>query len=204
VPAAPAAPLTQPRALYLESVAGLEAAKTEAQTRQALKLLQQAAALGHPPAQLQLGELYKLGQGVDQDAAQARLWYERAAEGGNVLAMHRAGVMAARGQGGPADQAAAIAWFERAANLGLVDSQYNLGATYHPANDGAPNPAQNAGEACYWYSLAARNGDEQAKTLAAGLAANLSPGERRAIDERVAEWKAETPDANANEVASAH
>lgn len=204
VPQAPSAPLTQPRALYVESVAKLESAKTEAQTREALKLLQQAAALGHPPAQLQLGELYKLGQGVEQDAAQARLWYERAAEGGNVLAMHRVGVMSARGQGGPADQAAAIAWFEKAANFGLVDSQYNLGATYHPASDSAPNPVQNAGEAYFWYALAARNGDAQAKALADGLAANLSPDERRAIDRRVAEWKAESPDPDANEVAAAH
>lgn len=203
VPAAPEAPTTQPRALYLDAVAKLEAAKTDAQTQAALKLLQQAAALGHPPAQLQLGELYKLGQGVKQDMAQARVWYQRAAEGGNVLAMHRVGVMAARGQGGPVDIDEAIAWFEKAANFGLVDSQYNLGATYHPASGGASSSVQDAGKAYYWYSLAARNGDEQAKKLAAGLAGSLSPEERSAIDQRVAEWKAQTPDPDANEVSPA-
>lgn len=203
VPAAPAEPLTQPRALYLQSLAGLEKATNDQQTREALKTLQQAAALGHPPAQLQLGELYKLGQGVEQDAAQARIWYQRAAEGGNVLAMHRVGVMAARGQGGPADLPAAIAWFEKAANYGLVDSQYNLGATYHPASRNGANPAQDVASAYYWYALAARNGDEQARLLADGLASSLSPDERRTLDERVAEWTAETPDPAANEVASA-
>jgi localization factor PodJL len=203
VPAAPSEPLTQPRALYLESLSGLEKATNEAQTREALKSLQQSAALGHPPAQLQLGELYKLGQGVEQDAAQARIWYLRAAEGGNVLAMHRVGVMAARGQGGPADLPAAITWFEKAANFGLVDSQYNLGATYHPASRNGANPAQDVASAYYWYALAARNGDEQARALADGLASSLSPDERRVLDERAAEWTAETPDPTANEVASA-
>lgn len=203
VPAAPTEPLTQPRALYLESLTGLEKATNDAQTREALKTLQQAAALGHPPAQLQLGELYKLGQGVEQDAAQARIWYQRAAEGGNVLAMHRVGVMAARGQGGSADLPAAIAWFEKAANFGLVDSQYNLGATYHPASRNGANPAQDVASAYYWYALAARNGDQQARVLADGLSSSLSPDERRTLDERVAEWTAETPDPAANEIASA-
>jgi localization factor PodJL len=169
----------------------------------AMKGLEEAAALGHPPAQLQLGELYKLGQGVPQDAAQARAWYERAANGGNVLAMHRVGVMAARGQGGPADQAAAIAWFEKAAGLGLVDSQYNLGAIYHPGGEGSASGAQDAMKAYFWYTLASKNGDTQAGSLAAGLSAALGPDKRKAADELVAKWTAQMPDPDANEVAPA-
>ena len=203
VPAAPDAPLTQPRTLYLESVAKLKSASSDAETRAALQQLREAAALGHPPAQLQLGELYKLGQGVDQDLAQARLWYERAATGGNVLAMHRIGVMSARGQGGDTDEAVAVNWFTRASNLGLVDSQYNLGAIYHPAGDGSAAAGKDAGEAYFWYSLAAKNGDDQAGSLAAGLAGSLSEDQREAIDARVADWTAETPDPDANEIAPA-
>lgn len=204
VPAAPQTPLTQPRALYLDAIARLGAARNDSETRAALQILQQAAALGHPPAQLQLGELYKLGQGVAQDPVQARTWYQRAAEGGNVLAMHRAGMMAAQGQGGPADQTAAIAWFEKAANLGLVDSQYNLGTIYHPAGGGGGAASiQDPAKAYYWYSLAARNGDDQARILADGLASSLAPSERRTIDERTAAWTAQTPDPEANEVAPA-
>ncbi len=202
-PEVPAPPAVQPRALYLESVARLKTATNEAQTNAAIDELTQAATLGHPPAQLQLGELYKLGQGVTQDPAQARAWYERAATGGNVLAMHRAGVMAARGQGGPADPAAAVAWFEQASRLGLVDSQYNLGAIFHPGGDAANAAYQDAGQAYFWYSLAARNGDEQAGALAASLARSLSPEDRRAFDDEVAVWKAGTPDPDANEVAPA-
>lgn len=202
-PAAPETPLVQARTLYFDSVAQLKSAGGDAEARRAINGIEEAAALGHPPAQLQLGELYKLGQGVPQDLAQARAWYERAGTGGNLLAMHRAGVMAWRGQGGEIDQAAAIDWFKTAANLGLVDSQYNLGALYHPGVDGANASVQDAGEAYYWYSLARRNGDEQAGGLAESLLGNLSPDRRREIDARVAAWEAGTPDAEANEIAPA-
>ncbi len=199
----PPPPTIEPRTLYLDSIAQLKAAKGDGQLRAAVEGLEEAAALGHPPAQLQLGELYKLGQGVPQDAAQARAWYQRAANGGNVLAMHRIGVMAARGQGGPADQAAAIAWFEKASNYGLVDSQYNLGAIYHPGGDSPAGGVHDAAKAYFWYALAAKNGDEQAGALASGLAASLPDAKRKSIDADVAKWTPETPDAEANEVASA-
>lgn len=199
----PTPPVVKPRALYLASVAKLKTAANDAETQVAMKGLEEAAALGHPPAQLQLGELYKLGQGAPQDAAQARAWYERAANGGNVLAMHRMGVMSARGQGGPADQAAAIVWFEKAAGLGLVDSQYNLGAIYHPGGEGAASGAQDPAKAYFWYALAAKNGDDQAGSLAAGLSAGLSADKRRSADAAIAAWTPQTPDPDANEVAPA-
>ncbi|MBI1366094.1 MAG: hypothetical protein GC153_09095 [Alphaproteobacteria bacterium] len=190
-------------ALYLNSVAKLRSAKTTAETSAAIAGIEQAAELGLPPAQLQLGELYKLGQGVPEDLAKARAWYERAANGGNVLAMHRIGVMEARGQGGPRDEASAIRWFEKAGNFGLVDSQYNLGALYHPGGDNSRSGVQDAAKAYYWYSLAARNGDQQAGALAASLAPSLSSERLRSIDADIAAWKAATPDEAANEVAPA-
>ncbi|GJL91971.1 SEL1-like repeat protein [Hyphococcus sp.] len=193
----PEAPSIDPQSLYIDSIDALSAAGDETAARAAIEKLQDAAALGYPPAQLQLGELYKTGQGVEQDLGQARVWFRRAANGGNVLAMHRIGVMTARGDGGPADAREAIAWFEQAANFGLVDSQYNLGAIYHPSETGA-SAVQNTSEAYYWYSLAARNGDDQAQPLAAGVAAALSPQERAAVDARVAAWSAEAADEAAN------
>ncbi|WP_428407915.1 hypothetical protein [Hyphococcus sp.] len=197
LPSVPAAPAIDPQALYVESMDALAAATSETGAKAAIAKLQDAAALGYPPAQLQLGELYKTGQGVEQDLGQARVWFRRAANGGNVLAMHRIGVMTARGDGGPADSQEAIAWFEQAANFGLVDSQYNLGAIYHPSED-AVSSVQDAAKAYYWYSLAARNGDEQAQPLAAGVGVALSPETRAGIDEDVAAWTATPADETAN------
>ncbi len=199
----PNLPTIDPRALYSDAMAGLGAAETDAESAAAIAKLRESAALGYPPAQLQLGEFYKTGQGVDVDLGRARTWFRRAANGGNVLAMHRIGIMTARGEGGPADAGEAIGWFELAANRGLLDSQYNLGAIFHPTGDQTPSGVQDAGKAYYWYSLAARNGDEQAKPLAASVAVALSATEKAEFDKSIAEWQVRTPDAEANEIAPA-
>jgi len=201
-PQVPAPPTVNPRNLYMEAMTALNAAGGDEETASAISKLNEAAALGHPPAQLQLGELYKLGQGVEQDLGQARTWFRRAANGGNVLAMHRIGVMTARGDGGLADTNEAIGWFELAANRALVDSQYNLGAIYHPSSDGSSGAIHDAGKAYYWYSLAAKNGDEQAAPLAAGVSASLTAPQRQEIDNQVAAWTAEPSDPVSNELAS--
>lgn len=195
------APAIDPRTLYMDAMAALGAAGGAAEADEAISKLHEAAALGHPPAQLQLGELYKTGQGVDQDLGQARTWFRRAANGGNILAMHRIGVMTARGDGGPADTGEAISWFERAANRGLVDSQYNLGAIYHPTEGGASSTVQDAGKAYYWYSLAAENGDEQAAPLAESIGAALTAQEKSELDQAITEWEALPADEAANELA---
>lgn len=196
-----AGPVIDPRALYLDAVTALNNADSGEETSAAIGTLEEAAALGHPPAQLQLGELYKTGQGIDQDLGQSRTWFRRAANGGNVLAMHRIGVMTARGDGGPADTAEAIGWFELAANRGLVDSQYNLGAIYHPSDNAASSAVQDAAKAYFWYSLAAQNGDEQATPLAAGVAGALSADQRDEVDAQIAAWEAQPVDDAANEMA---
>ncbi len=197
------APSVDPRTLYFESIARLKAATTQEAKTAAIEELKQAATLGHAPAQLQLGELYKLGQDLQTDLALARIWYGRAAAGGNVLAMHRIGVMAMRGQGGPVDADGAIAWFERAGNLGLMDSQYNLGAIFHPGGDRETAAFKDAAQAYFWYSLAARNGDSQAAQFAATLGPSLTKDARAKADAAVANWKPGVPDPAANEAAPA-
>lgn len=197
------ADLVRPRALYLDNIAALKSAQTDAEAKAALSRIEEAANLGHPPAQLQLGELYKIGQIYPKDLAEARVWFERAANGGNVLAMHRLGVMSARGEGGPVDARLSIEWFEKAAAFGLLDSQYNLGATYHPTPGAQAGGVQNAALAYFWYTVAAKNGDAQAGEMASQVGATLAPAEKAAKDAEAAAWAAKTPDPIANEVAPA-
>jgi len=110
--------------------------------------------------------------------------------------------MTARGDGGLADTGEAIGWFELAANRGLIDSQYNLGAIYHPTNSSSASSFQDAGKAYYWYSLAAKNGDDQAAPLATSVGGALTLAERNQIDAEIAVWAALPTDADANEMAA--
>ncbi|MEM8771540.1 MAG: hypothetical protein AAGD92_07820 [Pseudomonadota bacterium] len=196
----PAPPAIDPAQLYRDAMTGLSAATTDLERSAAIAKLEEAALLGHPPSQLQLGEFHKNGQFVDQDLTKARNWFERSANGGNVLAMHRVGVMTARGEGGPASSTEAVAWFESAGNRGLVDSQYNLGAIYHPSVDGDPTGTQDAEKSYFWYSLAVRNGDTAAEPLAAGVAAALDADQKARIDAEVAAWQALPSDVAANDL----
>ena len=194
----PAVPV-DPRAVFDNAIRALNAALDNGQQRAAIREIERAADLGHPPAQLQLGEMRKLGQILEQDLTQARTWYRRAANGGNVLAMHRLGVMTSRGEGGPSDLIASVSWFEKSANLGLLDSQFNLGASYHPAGEEDQFGIKDRSKAYFWYSVAARNGDTQADELATGLGGGLTSSERSRIDAEVTSWIAQTPDPVANE-----
>ena len=62
-----------------------------------------------------LGVLYANGQGVPQDYAKAREWYEKAAAAGDAAAMRNLGFLYANGQGVPQDYAKAREWYEKAA-----------------------------------------------------------------------------------------
>ncbi|MEM9706194.1 MAG: tetratricopeptide repeat protein, partial [Pseudomonadota bacterium] len=193
-------PAIQPRDLYIDAVQALQAATTPEAETAAIETLKQSAALGHPPAQLQLGELYKTGQGVPADVDEARLWYERAANGGNILAMHRVGIMNAKGEGSEPNVPAAIEWFEKAANHALIDAQYNLGAIYHPSTEDDGAGVQNAAQAYYWYSLAGKNGDAQASELAEAMAGLIDADMRAELDRSISDWTPAPANPVANEI----
>ena len=196
----PAAPSIDPVKLYVDASAALANATSEAQKTDAIAQLQEAANLGHPPAQLQVGELLKTGNGVPQDLVGARRNFRNAANGGNVLAMHRLGIMAARGEGGPNDALLAIRWFEQAANFGLVDAQFNLGAIFQPAGQNPVAP-QDAAKSYMWYSIAAKSGDSQSASLAEGVGATLSASKRLELDTFVKNWSAQSQNSVANTLA---
>ncbi len=97
---------------------------------------------GDPQAQLGLGTLYDLGQGVTRDASAAYSLYLRAAEAGLSDAEFDVAVMRDTGDGAPHDAAAAALWYARAAAHGNRRAQYNLGLLY-ASGDGVPrNPDQ--------------------------------------------------------------
>jgi TPR repeat protein len=76
------------------------------------------AEAGDAEAQVSLGLLFDLGQGVPEDPATAYKWYRRAAEA----------VMEGSGVVGPRDAVAAARWYVKAAAHGHLRAQYRVAA----------------------------------------------------------------------------
>ena len=82
-------------------------------------------------AQYTLAEMHLLGQGVPQDCAEARRWYEKAAAQGHAGAQCDLGEMFADGLCVPQDRPVAKEWFRKACD---GDSQHGCDA-YRQLND---------------------------------------------------------------------
>ena len=93
----------------------------EADFRETKRLAERGLAF----AQVNLGLMYDLGEGVpENDAAAARL-YRLAAEQGNALAQTNLGLMYANGEGVPQNNAIAYMWWSVAAAQGNESARGN-------------------------------------------------------------------------------
>ncbi len=84
----------------------------------ALETWRGLAEAGEAEAQLALAGLYRFGQGIPADLAQAARWYQAAARAGAPIAMVNLAEMQATGLGVPRDSVAALAWMSLAAERG--------------------------------------------------------------------------------------
>ncbi len=82
----------------------------------ALREWRPLAEQGDANAQYNLGLMYRKGQGVSQDDAEAVGWWRKAAEQGNANAQYNLGLMYRKGQGVPQDEAQAYMWFKLASS----------------------------------------------------------------------------------------
>ncbi len=106
-------------------------------------LYRQAAVEGNEPmAQYALGVLLERGEGVNEDALEALLWYKRAARAGHALAMFRAGLAHTKGGKVPQDYALARKFLENAAKAGIADAGYELGLIHEKGLGGKKNLAR--------------------------------------------------------------
>ena len=108
---------------------GLESAnKGDYQT--AFKLLLPLAEQGNATAQYNLGQMYRRGEGVKQDDAEAVKWYRKAAEQGMIDAQNKMGEVYLDGRGVKQNDAEAVKWFQKSAEQGSVSAQYVMGLFY--------------------------------------------------------------------------
>ena len=120
--------------------------------------LRMAAEHGDAKAQLNLGNLYYLGEETPQDYAEAAKWYRLVAEQGDASAQNNLGVMYDEGEGVPQDDREAVKWYRKAAEQGNASAQYNLGVMYD-LGEGVPKDWVNA---YAWLSLSAAQGKDNA------------------------------------------
>jgi hypothetical protein len=132
----------------------------------AAQLFRPLAEEGRSGAQLRLGGMYILGQGVPKDNAEGLKWIRRAAEQGHPRTQTGLGSMYELGAGAPQDYQETVKWYRKAAVQGDAWGQRKLAEMY--ANgQGVP---QDFVRADMWYNLAtaetpARDLDEHALKL---------------------------------------
>jgi len=117
-----------------------------------------AAEQGNALAQINLGNCFSDGEGVEDDKSQAFKWYELAADQRYALGQLLLGVCFANGEGTTKDKKEAFKWYERAAEQGNARAQYILGVCY----GGGHGVEEDMGEAIKWYRKAAKQGVEEA------------------------------------------
>jgi hypothetical protein len=112
------------------------------------------ANVGNAAAQYNLGYDYYLGQGIQQDYAQAAVWWRKAAEQGNVESQGNLGVLYFNGQGVPQSYVEAASWYRKAAEQGNAEAQHNLGLLY---SNGEGVQKDDAQAALWWRRSADQN-----------------------------------------------
>lgn len=158
----------------------------QGRTDEGVSLIRKSANQNQPAAQYRLAKLYEIGEGVSQDSEMARQLTERAARNGNRIAMHDLALYYAEGRGGvEADLPTAANWFEKAAERGVVDSQFNLGVLFE-SGQGLP---KNMSDAFVWYSIAAAQGDQFAKTRVEVLKGTLEQTDLVSASARISKFK---------------
>jgi len=140
-------------------------------------------------AQSNLGLMYAKGDGVPQDYAKARQWYEQAAAQGNAAAQNNLGTLYFKGEAVPQDYVLARHWYEKSAAQGNADAQLNLGALYENGQ-GVP---QNFVQAYKWYILAGASGDNRGIAFRDDLAKRMTPAQIDEAQKLAREWKPKTP-----------
>lgn len=141
---------------------------------------------GDAQAQYDLGERLARGEGVKQDHASARIWFERALAQGNRDALFLYAVAYAEGGahlGVAKDPEKATAAFERAAALGDTRAQLALGVRYIEGEGAAVDPDR----AAMWLERAAEASDANMQLALASMYDTGTEGVRQS-DAKAQAW----------------
>lgn len=146
-----------------------------------------AAQQGDAEAQFALAGMYRSGDRVTQNLAEASTWYRNAAEQGHAQARNALGLMYAEGLGVAKDFGNALKWFRLAAEQGEPSAQANMGEMYREAK----GVSYNLERAYMWYSLAAEQGHQGGAANRQLIAKRLAAPRISNAEALLQEWKRE-------------
>lgn len=155
----------------------------------AARLVEQAAQLGDPDAQLMLAHGHLSGADGARDPAAALPWLQRAAQQGNAEAQYRLAQLLEAGDGTARDVAWAAVWFQRAAERGLPQAQFAL-AMLQVAGEGT---ARDEAEALARFTIAEQRGVAAAARYRAALQGRVPPAAARQALARIRSETARGP-----------
>lgn len=124
---------------------------------------------GDLTAQMEAGNAYAKGLGVEKNPKEAVAWYEKAADQGNADAQLALGNLLIGGKGVPRDSKRAASYFLLAADQGKTAAQVQM-ARMLLSGAGV---AKNERNAYMWARIAAEQGDKSAKGIISSLTARL-------------------------------
>jgi uncharacterized protein len=159
----------------------------------ALRLWRPLADQGDANAQMKLGLMYELGQGVPKNNAEALKWW-RLAAGHDATAQFLLGSLYYDGSDSLSlaqDYAEAAKWYLRAANQGEHNAQLNLGRMYEKGH-GVP---QDYALAHMWLNLAAAAASAAQGSfnypafIRDNLAGRMTPAQIAEAQKLAREWK---------------
>jgi TPR repeat protein len=129
--------------------------------------------------------MYKNGEGVPQNDAEAAKWYRKAADRGHADAQFKVALMYSMGKGVPQNDAEAANWCQKAADQGQADAQHTLGLMYATGR----GVLQDDVQAHLWLNLAGASGDDRAAQLRDDVAAKMTPAQIAEAQKLAREWK---------------
>ena len=166
--------------------ADLESAKRAYHQRDfstAVKEFTTLAEQGNWEAQLILGKMYMLGQGVPKDSDLAIKWFRAAAVQGDSEAQFFLGAMYLLPQ---KDVAEGLKWIRLSAEQGEQDAQFLLGKAYMKGQKELPrDPVQGD----MWLRLAAKDNKQFYQDELNSAERLMSPDQRAKAKELAAVWK---------------
>ena len=163
---------------------GLEAVE-KGHWQTALAEFKPLANRGDPNAQVDLGNLYMRGLGVEQDYGIAYEWYAKAAHQGHATGQNKLALMLYYGLGIKENHTEAASWFLKAAEQGDPAAAMVVAELYDKG-DGVPASKINA---YVWFSIAADLGKEDALNQRETLANQLSPNDLNNALTRLSVWR---------------